>query len=49
MSVETVLILNSVGLGLGVVAIVVLLGLLIRAERKLAPYGKSWMFKRRSK
>lgn len=49
MSVETVLILNSVCLGLGVISIIVLMGLLIRAERKLAPYGKSWMFKRRDK
>ena len=36
MSIETVLTLNNIGLGIGVVAIVVLMVLLIRSERKLA-------------
>lgn len=47
MSIETVLTLNNIGLGIGVVAIAVLMVLLIRSERKLAKYDESWFFKRK--
>lgn len=47
MSITTVLILNNVALGLGVVAIVVLTWLLMKAEYKLAKHNESWMFKKK--
>lgn len=47
MTIETILILNSIALGLGVVAICVLMGLLIRSEYKLAKHNESWFFRRK--
>lgn len=47
MTIETILTLNSIALGVGVIAICVLMGLLIRSERKLAKYNESWFFKRK--
>lgn len=49
MSITTVLILNNVALGLGVVAIVVLTWLLMKAEYKPAKHNESWMFKKKKK
>lgn len=49
MDIRTVLILNNVGLVIAIVARSVLLGLLIRSERKLAKYDESWFFKRKKK
>lgn len=49
MSITTVLILNNVALGLGVVAIVALFWLLMKAEYKLAKHNESWMFKKKKK
>ncbi len=49
MTMQTCLILSTVGLGLGVVAIVSLLCLLLKAEYKLAKHDESWMFKRKGK
>ncbi len=47
MGIETALILSTVGLAVGVVAITVLLGLLIRSEEKLAKHGESWFFRKK--
>ena len=47
MGIETVLILNSVALGLGIIFMTVLLVLLFKAERKLAKYGESKFFIRK--
>lgn len=49
MDIRAVLILNNVGLVIAIVAMSVLLGLLIRSERKLAKYDESWFFKRKKK
>lgn len=45
MTIETILTLNSITLGVGVIAICVFMGLLIRSEYKLAKYNESWFFK----
>lgn len=47
MKIETILTLNSIMLGIGVLSICVLLGLLIRSEYKLAKHNESWFFKRK--
>ena len=49
MDIRTILILNNVGFIVAIVAMSVLLGLLIRSEKKLAKYGESWFFKRKKK
>lgn len=44
---KAILIANTVGLSLALVAIVALGVLLWRAEKKLAKHDESWMFKRK--
>lgn len=47
MTIETLLILNSIALGIGVISMLALFVLLMRSERKLSKYGESWFFKRK--
>lgn len=49
MNITTVLVLNNVALGLGVVAIIALAWLLLKAEYKLAKHDESWIFKKKKK
>ena len=47
MTIETLLIINNVMLGIGVISMGVLFGLLVRSEYKLAKHNESWFFKRK--
>lgn len=47
MTIETVLTINHIMLAVSVIALCILMGLLIRSERKLAKYNESWFFKRK--
>lgn len=42
-----ILIINNIALGIGALAICVLMALLMRSEYKLAKHNESWFFKRK--
>lgn len=43
---KRLLMLNTIGLGLAIISIIILFILLMRSEKKLAKYDESWAFKK---